>query len=165
MEIQPINSQGYAVVGKPTTYPTDTHPVTFNNPHHIHLEAVLPDLNNLYPYDYFLATLRSNFSIHLSIEPVCRCRQLDLDDTTDVYLCKTFKYPIYIQVTDGLLTLSRNKPIFNLHDYSIEAYDIPVYATHRTLICEAFVALSSSPADFIRLVGLCENAFSIPLYF
>lgn len=164
MEIQPINSQGYAVVGKPTTYPIDTCSITFNDPYNINLEAILPDSNSLYPYDYFLATLRDNFSIHLSVEPVCRCRQVDLDDVTDVYLCRTFKHPIYIQVTDGLITLSRTKPKFNLHDYSIEAFDIPIYTLHRTLICEAFLVLSVDPECFVGLVGVCDNAFSIPLY-
>ena len=156
MELKQFN----IVVGKPTTYPKS---ITYDNPsnnHSIYLEWC--DEPHTIFVDYFLAHLIRSIKKDISLTPICKCRNIDLDDSTYVYLCTNFKNYIYIQVTDGLITLSKHKPIFPEHDYYIEFEDLS--DKHEDAICEAIAALSYYPVDFIEMAGIDDNLLKVLMY-
>ena len=155
---------GNIVVGKPTTYPKQLYYYQCDFPEQLHTHHFkwCPLSNTR--RDYFLNTISDNFKVRLNIEPICRLIHQDLQEITDVYVCRSFKYDVYILVMDDVISLSRHMPIFTAHDYDVHKFDIDAFIAHRVVICEAFTALSFSPVEFIMLTGINHNTETIPLY-
>ena len=153
------------VVGKPTTYLADNYYWCTDKPDQIntiHLESTdsIEDTD-----DYLILSLRHHLKTHLNIEPICRCRQVDLDDITDVYVCRSFKYDVYILVTDGLITLTRHIPTFVQQDYEVTTFDVDAFFSHRDLIIDAFIVLSFGMVETIMLTGISKALGDILQFF
>lgn len=156
---------GQAVVGKPTTYPEDNYYWCNSNPDRINtIHMVLQDSIEDSP-SYLISSLRNVVSSRLNIEPICRCRQVDLDDITDVYVCRSFKYDVYILVTNGLITLTRHIPVFVQQDYDVSPFDIDAFFSQKPFIIEAFIVLSFGLVELIMLTGISKALEDILLIY
>lgn len=164
LNISNRSTVGNIVVGKPTTYQSHIQYYQCDFPEQLHTHHFSWCKPQDKGRDYFLDKLVNNFKTLLNIEPICRVINIDLQETTDVYVCRSFKYDVYILVMDDVLTLTRHIPVFTQQDYEISEFDFDAFISHRVVICEAFTALSYSPVEFIMLAGINTNTKIIPMY-
>lgn len=146
----PLNS---IVCGRRNEYPLDELEMVYSpeNPediHTMHFEInQIEDQDDDFPDDPVLYSIRAN----LSIFPKCVVTD-PLGDQHFIYKCYSFSRPIYYLISDDIVTVTRNHPVFPAGSTCAD-FDVSLLLDHRPSFVEATYLLSFSPVDTMMIFG------------
>lgn len=141
--------------GKRGQYPFDERDMVYSpeKPEEIHtMHFVIDEIEDVeaqndIPDSAVLSYIRAN----LSLLPKCMVTD-PLGDVHYIYTCYSFTRPIYYTITDNVVSISRNRPIYPAGSICSD-FDVSLLLDHRPRLVEATYLLSFSPIDTMMIYG------------
>lgn len=144
--------------GKRDQYPLDEKDMVYSpdKPEEIHtMHFVIDEIEeeeSLDPdYVFIDSPVLSYIRANLSLLPKCMVTDPN-GDVHYVYKCYSFTRPIYYTISDNIVSISRNRPVYPFGS-TCSDFDVSLLLDHRPRFVEATYLLSFSPVDTMMIFG------------
>ena len=144
--------------GKRDQYPLDEKDMVYSpdKPEEIHtMHFVIDEIEEEEPEDtnyvFIDSPVLSYIRTHLSLLPKCMVTDPN-GDVHYVYQCYSFTRPIYYTISDSIVSISRNRPVYPSGSVCSD-FDVSLLLDHRPSLVEATYLLSFSPVDTMMIFG------------